>query len=836
MARRETPLADRVHDPFTYESFISVMSKHSKHVPFWKKPITLTTVTLTIGLMVSGIALFPEGSSPTPDLATVKQTEQPQAPVTDTPLADVAPTDVAPVSVPQPRANAVELTDLALTPVELSQVNIVTTTDPTQVATAQKEYINKALEYESTRREAKRLANESVQKQTEAAELTTAWEAAVIESDRLAGVAEEKRLELVRWARTVYQQGMMSDDTNMLTMFGGPESTEEMLDTSHYMGIVSSSKGNAQAQAQTSKEASEEASTLAAQTKTDADTAAADSVTLATEAQESEVKSAELNTEANQQATTLTREINVAEINAGTFSPISAGQRVLNASAVEHWNSYLEQLKTSGVVLPSAEELREPGVYLPEGLVPSLGVDGNTLDGIALHKETGLTILPQETVTNISTALQTVGMPYGTENSVAQSCEVMVGSLYGNTGTDLATLWTSAQQQNDLLNMMPGDVVYSVDAASGITQASVYLGADLVVRASAASGYSEVAKVDENILGANRPSVPAVEGEVIPAPLPQEGSIPWKCGGIEGASSTSANAGWTLPVASGAYELGAKFEEESSGRWGAGVKTPGIEFLAENGTPVVAAGNGLATVIQNDPLWGNYVTITHADGLISHYSNLDKLTIEDGSSITAGTVIGTVGQTGSSANDKQSSTLVQIAFGEIRVDPQILFFSASASGTGSIVGMAPMPDGGSVEVNASGHKNGTLPDDVLCSMNAGGHRLRCDAARSYVVLAAAYKAHFGTDLQITDSYRTYESQVVTKANKGGLAATPGTSKHGWGLAVDLGGGIEAFGSVQHEWMRANAEKYGFYHPSWAETTGSKPEAWHWEYIATKEQY
>ena len=47
---------------------------------------------------------------------------------------------------------------------------------------------------------------------------------------------------------------------------------------------------------------------------------------------------------------------------------------------------------------------------------------------------------------------------------------------------------------------------------------------------------------------------------------------------------------------------------------------------------------------------------------------------------------------------------------------------------------------------------------------------------------------------ITDSYRTYASQVRLYGQKPALAAVPGTSNHGWGLAVDLCGGIEHFGT------------------------------------------
>lgn len=810
------------------------MSKHRQHVPLWKRPSTVLTATLAASLLVGGAVVVSPHKSVAP-LADTSTSVSPTPSGTPEPQDYKATSPVKPVSRPLPRANATQLTEQTLVPIKAPKSNYVESQDAASVAAAQKEYIQTALKYEQSRRNAKRLANESAKKQAEAERLTEEWKAAVKEADRLTAVAEEKRRELGKWAATVYQHGMVTDDSTLMTLLSGPESTEEMIEMQRYLGSVSRSRGNAEALARKAQQEAEDARDLAEKTKKAADDAATQAKNLATQAQEAEKQSAALNTQADQQASELARKINIEEINAGNFSPISASQRVLNTSAVEYWNTYLADLKNAGVVLPSAKELEDPDAYLPEGLAPVLSVDGTSLDGIALHKKSGLTVLPQEVISQVSSALSSVGVAYGTEHTPAQSCEVMVGSLYGNTATDLPTLWTSAQQQTDVLDTMPGDVVYSVDPQSGITQASIYLGAGLVVRASAASGYAEVAKVDSSALGTNRPSVPVTEGDkVTPAPQPQEGAVPWKCGGIEGAGEESSS-GWTLPVAAGSYELGVKYGEGSQ-RWGKNVPSPGIEFLAKQGTPVVAAGNGLATVVKDDPLWGNMVTITHAEGLTSQYSNLSAITVEDGANIAAGTVLGVVGQTGSSANSKQPSVFVQVAFGEIKVDPQVLFFSGSASGSGEIIGKVPTNDGGMVEVNASGHKNGMLPDDVLCSIRVGGHRLRCDAARAYVVLAAAFKAQFGRDLSITDSYRTYQSQVVTKQNKPDLAATPGTSKHGWGLAVDLGGGINTFGSPEYEWMKANAEKYGFWHPHWAEPGGSMPEAWHWEYIATKNHY
>ncbi|MFD1823141.1 D-alanyl-D-alanine carboxypeptidase family protein [Brevibacterium otitidis] len=129
-----------------------------------------------------------------------------------------------------------------------------------------------------------------------------------------------------------------------------------------------------------------------------------------------------------------------------------------------------------------------------------------------------------------------------------------------------------------------------------------------------------------------------------------------------------------------------------------------------------------------------------------------------------------------------------------------------------------------------GHKNGRIPAVALCPLErAAGHRLRCDAAAAFDELSDAFRQKFGRPIAVTDSYRDYETQVLLKRRKGRMAATPGKSNHGWGLAVDLGSGINRFGSAEHEWMRANAPRYGWIHPSWARQSGSLPEAWHWEF-------
>lgn len=129
-----------------------------------------------------------------------------------------------------------------------------------------------------------------------------------------------------------------------------------------------------------------------------------------------------------------------------------------------------------------------------------------------------------------------------------------------------------------------------------------------------------------------------------------------------------------------------------------------------------------------------------------------------------------------------------------------------------------------------GYDNGKMPKSKLDELSwAKGEYLRPDAAKDFEKLNKAFKKKFGSDIQVTDSYRDYAEQVRLKNIKGKWAATPGTSNHGWAMAVDLGSGINNFGTEQHEWMKRNASEYGWKHPDWAEPSGSLPEPWHWEY-------
>src|SRR5690606_401762 len=78
--------------------------------------------------------------------------------------------------------------------------------------------------------------------------------------------------------------------------------------------------------------------------------------------------------------------------------------------------------------------------------------------------------------------------------------------------------------------------------------------------------------------------------------------------------------------------------------------------------------------------------------------------------------------------------------------------------------------------------NGRIPASDLCELWLPGQMLRGDAAVALSQLNESYRAVFARDLCMTDSYRSYSEQQRLAWIKPALAATPGRSNHGWGLA------------------------------------------------------
>ncbi|MFX4270788.1 peptidoglycan-binding protein [Propionibacteriaceae bacterium Y1685] len=136
--------------------------------------------------------------------------------------------------------------------------------------------------------------------------------------------------------------------------------------------------------------------------------------------------------------------------------------------------------------------------------------------------------------------------------------------------------------------------------------------------------------------------------------------------------------------------------------------------------------------------------------------------------------------------------------------------------------------GGGTGSNPKGqYSNGRLPSSALAWVGYGSYKLSTYCVADYKRMNAAFRSRFGVNLPISggmSAYRTYDQQVylwnLYLAGKGNLAARPGTSNHGWGLAADIS--VGGYGSAYFNWLDANGPSYGF-------NNDVAGEPWHWGY-------
>lgn len=122
-------------------------------------------------------------------------------------------------------------------------------------------------------------------------------------------------------------------------------------------------------------------------------------------------------------------------------------------------------------------------------------------------------------------------------------------------------------------------------------------------------------------------------------------------------------------------------------------------------------------------------------------------------------------------------------------------------------------------------ENGRIPQASLAQVGNTEFRMEAHAAAAAAAMMQAAKQD-GVTLTIGNSYRDYATQAsmyrAYKAGQGNLAASPGESNHGWGLAIDFNITPE-----NHRWLAANAARFGYSNP-FGNDYGAL-ENWHWEF-------
>jgi murein DD-endopeptidase MepM/ murein hydrolase activator NlpD len=74
----------------------------------------------------------------------------------------------------------------------------------------------------------------------------------------------------------------------------------------------------------------------------------------------------------------------------------------------------------------------------------------------------------------------------------------------------------------------------------------------------------------------------------------------------------------------------------------------GIDFIADAGTPIIAAAAGIVVTSERHPHYGNMVEIDHGNDLITRYAHASKLLIKQGALVKRGQRIAEIGSTGRS--------------------------------------------------------------------------------------------------------------------------------------------------------------------------------------------
>ena len=72
----------------------------------------------------------------------------------------------------------------------------------------------------------------------------------------------------------------------------------------------------------------------------------------------------------------------------------------------------------------------------------------------------------------------------------------------------------------------------------------------------------------------------------------------------------------------------------------------GIDFMAEDGTPIYAAAAGVVVYSEFHPQYGNMIEIDHGNDLISRYAHASKRLVKVGDVVLRGSRIADVGKTG----------------------------------------------------------------------------------------------------------------------------------------------------------------------------------------------
>lgn len=110
------------------------------------------------------------------------------------------------------------------------------------------------------------------------------------------------------------------------------------------------------------------------------------------------------------------------------------------------------------------------------------------------------------------------------------------------------------------------------------------------------------------------------------------------------SNNPSSSAVWLVPCSY--VKLTSPYGWREPPTSGASSFHQGVDLAGPEGTPIYATRSGVVTTARFSRAGGNYVTINHGDGFSSSYLHLTNYVVSPGQAVSAGQLIGYMGNTG----------------------------------------------------------------------------------------------------------------------------------------------------------------------------------------------
>jgi murein DD-endopeptidase MepM/ murein hydrolase activator NlpD len=102
----------------------------------------------------------------------------------------------------------------------------------------------------------------------------------------------------------------------------------------------------------------------------------------------------------------------------------------------------------------------------------------------------------------------------------------------------------------------------------------------------------------------------------------------------------------------------------------------GLDFVAENGTPIQAAASGIVVAAEHTPDYGNLVKVDHGTGVETRYAHASKILVKPGERVEKGQIIAEVGNTGRSTG---AHLHFEVRLNGVALDPRKYLSKQNAS-------------------------------------------------------------------------------------------------------------------------------------------------------------